>query len=874
MSLETGEQMDGRVVAVLPITEDVITRVEEFGQKQKQPYRESRMLQYEWRPGQNVGPDDQIENDHHTRPQTTNGFDVVIIPDPVDQPQEDDAIDDPQPLQNIAELPPTHAPCENQGAQEHEIQDQHDNDDTQGRHDEQEAFENQGAQEIDNTNQEAEAITFEEVDEDEEIDEDAETESDEEDDSSEDESDTETRKEEKKRRSVHFEINTGDEYGRGKRETKTTPYSFLQTKFENMNQDDRKDFFHHAWSEYKVSGKTNLLERFTTGFIFNQLSAKEGIKRYGREAELKLLAEFKQLMEYKTFHGKKAEDLTFEQKKKAANMINLIEEKVNRGHTAENPVIKGRSVYNGRVQRGLYTKEETASPTVSQDAFFLTSIIDATEDRDKAITDIKGAYLNAKMVDEVFMKIVGREVDLFCELDPSLKDFVTTEKGQKVLYVQLDKALYGCVQSALLWYDLYANTLKGMGFVLNPYDMCVANATIKGSQCTVCWYVDDNKISHKDSKVVDQIIEKIEAKFGKMSSTRGDKHDFLGMELLFKENKVKVSMKKHIKKAFDMFQEDIVRNAATPASSHLFKTRDSPKLDEGKAENFHSVTALLLFISRRCRLDIQTAGGFLTTKVSEPDEDDWKKLKRVLQYLRGTIDLVLTIGADDITKAKSWVDVSYAIHNDCRSHTGGAMSWGWGVLLTKCQKQKLNTKSSTEGEIVGVSDFMPNMIWARMFLEGQGILLKENILYQDNQSAIKIVENGKKSSGQKTKHMDARYFWIKDRVKSEGIKVEYCPTEKMIADFFTKPLQGALFRKFRDIILGYKHISSLHNVHEDATFEERVGENVSGRNVKSTVKQPSVIMKGKGVKIGLSNGRSGHTYAEVVKQGFHEVHGK
>ena len=111
-------------------------------------------------------------------------------------------------------------------------------------------------------------------------------------------------------------------------------------------------------------------------------------------------------------------------------------------------------------------------------------------------------------------------------------------------------------------------------------------------------------------------------------------------------------------------------------------------------------------------------------------------------------------------------------------------------------------------------------------------------------------------------------------MKSEGIKVEYCPTEKMIADFFTKPLQGALFRKFRDIILGYKHISSLHNVHEDATFEERVGENVSGRNVKSTVKQPSVIMKGKGVKIGLSNGRSGHTYAEVVKQGFHEVHGK
>ena len=173
------------------------------------------------------------------------------------------------------------------------------------------------------------------------------------------------------------------------------------------------------------------------------------------------------------------------------------------------------------------------------------------------------------------------------------------------------------------------------------------------------------------------------------------------------------------------------------------------------------------------------------------------------------MDLTLTLGADDIRSMKSWADVSYGVHDDCKSHTGGAISWGWGVLLTKCQKQKLNTKSSTEGEIVGVSDFMPNMIWARMFLEAQGFLLKENILYQDNQSAIKIEENGKKSGGQKTKHMNIRYFFIKDRLKTEGIKVVYCPTGKMIADFFTKPLQGRLFRKFRDVVLGYIHISEL-----------------------------------------------------------------
>ena len=258
-----------------------------------------------------------------------------------------------------------------------------------------------------------------------------------------------------------------------------------------------------------------MLEKYTTGFIFNQLTAKAGIKKYGRMAELKLIAEFKQLLEYDVFHGRKANSLTPQEKKRAANMINLIEEKVNRGHTQDNPIIKGRSCYNGRIQRGLYSKEETASPTISQDALFLTCLIDVAEERDVAITDIKGAYLNAKMKDTVYMKITGPKIDLFIELDPTLEEFVTMEKGKRVLYVQLNKALYGCVQSALLWYELYSTTLVDMGFTINPYDLCVANAEIEGSQCTICWYVDDNKISHVKSTVVDQVIAQIEKKLEK-----------------------------------------------------------------------------------------------------------------------------------------------------------------------------------------------------------------------------------------------------------------------------------------------------------------------------------------------------------------------
>ena len=190
--------------------------------------------------------------------------------------------------------------------------------------------------------------------------------------------------------------------------------------------------------------------------------------------------------------------------------------------------------------------------------------------------------------------------------------------------------------------------------------------------------------------------------------------------------------------------------------------------------------------------------------------------------MNGTIDLKLTIGGDSITNMSSWVDVSYGVHADCKSHTGGCISFGYGVLLTKCQKQKLNVKSSTEGEIVGVSDFLPNMIWARMFLGEQGFNLAMNVLFQDNQSAMKIEQNGKKSSRQKTKHMDNRYFWIKDRLESEGIEVKYCPTGIMVADFFTKPTQGKLFRQFRDVVLGYSHIDSLNVEKKESTSQERV----------------------------------------------------
>jgi len=239
--------------------------------------------------------------------------------------------------------------------------------------------------------------------------------------------------------------------------------------------------------------------------------------------------------------------------------------------------------------------------------------------------------------------------------------------------------------------------------------------------------------------------------------------------------------------------------AKTPAACHLFNTNDGAiKLDEKKAQLFHHMVAKLLYLCRRTRQDIQTAVAFLCTRVKSLDEDDYKKLTHVVQYLRDTTRLTLTIEPDD--NPRWWVDSSYAVHPDMKSHTGIFLSIGKGGGYTASRKQKLNTKSSTEAELVAIDDAMGQILWMRHFLADQGISVPVTTIYQDNKSMILLLENGKASSSKRTKHLDVRYF-VTDCTKRGEVKVTYCPTENMLVDFFTKPFQGAVFRRMRSQIL-------------------------------------------------------------------------
>lgn len=135
-----------------------------------------------------------------------------------------------------------------------------------------------------------------------------------------------------------------------------------------------------------------------------------------------------------------------------------------------------------------------------------------------------------------------------------------------------------------------------------------------------------------------------------------------------------------------------------------------------------------------------------------------------------------------------------------RSHTGAMVSLGKGSVYSASTRQKLNTKSSTEAELVGVDDAMSMILWTRQFMEGQGYKVEENVVYQDNQSAMLLKKNGTQLSTKRTRHLNIRYFFVTDRIRAKQMRVEYCNTHDMWADVFTKPLQGAVFSKFRRLV--------------------------------------------------------------------------
>ena len=534
-----------------------------------------------------------------------------------------------------------------------------------------------------------------------------------------------------------------------------------------------------------------------------QMSLKAGLRTFGNDGMKAVEKEMRQLHDRDVMKPVYKKNLTQEQRKEALAYLMFLKRK-------RCGKIKGRGCADGRKQRAYITKEDSTAPMVSTEAVFLTAVIDAMEGRNVVVLDVPGAFMQAKIDELVHVSFTGAMVTLLLEIDHEMyKDYVVVEKGERVMYMELLKALYGTLRAAcLFWQELSKQLIDEWGFIPNKYDDCVANKMVNGQQMTVVWHVDDLKVSHVDGTEVEKFVRQMEETFGKdtpLMVSRGQVHDYLGMTLDFRtKGEVQINMEHYIDMMLQDAPDEMEGTATTPAAPHLFKVnnKDPQLLGTEKKKIFVHLVMQGLYLSQRGRPDIRTAIAFLCGRLRSLDEDDYKKLIRMMQYLRGTKGMVLMLRASDEGIIWWWIDASYGIHEDMKGHTGATFLLGKGAIYSGSWKQRLVSRSSTESELIGIYDVLPQVLWTKQFLEEQGRLDTTTVVYQDNTSSILLERNGRSSSTKRTKHMHIRYFYVTEQVRNKVIHITHCPTEEMVADFFTKPLQGSLFTKMRNYVMG------------------------------------------------------------------------
>jgi hypothetical protein len=380
------------------------------------------------------------------------------------------------------------------------------------------------------------------------------------------------------------------------------------------------------------------------------MSVKAAMRDRGPEAEAVILAELQQMVDKKVWHPVHTKGLSSNKRRAIIRSSMFLKDKYFASGVFEK--FKARLVAGGNQQdKALYNN--LSSPTAATTSLLTVASIAASENRYIFVIDIGGAYLNASMHPTgviVHMRLNALMASILVKIDSSYKSFLE-EDG--TLVVELDKALYGCVEAAALWHEDIKSKLLAYGFTQNPYDACIFNKIGKsGKQTTLVLHVDDLFVTSENVEDLSDLDIYLKSVYNETKSRTGKVIDFVGMTFDFTfSGSVKVTM--------DNCTDDILKDCgvieakATPAASNLFDTRDAPKLSTEDSKYFHSHVAKVLYLAKRVRPECLTAVSFLSTRVQVCDVDDMAKLKRLLGYIFGTRyrGIVLRIGEHMTVKA-------------------------------------------------------------------------------------------------------------------------------------------------------------------------------------------------------------------------------
>ena len=454
---------------------------------------------------------------------------------------------------------------------------------------------------------------------------------------------------------------------------------------------------------------------------------------------------------------------------------------------------KARFVAQGFSQEPGKDFFDTYAPVAKMSSIRTILAIAALEDWELQNMDVNTAFLQSPVDEEIYVK----QPQGFEELGPM----------GVMLVCRMLKSLYGLRQASRNWNKVIDRWLRKFGFTPSAADPCVyVLADDKNGILVVVLYVDDLMIAGNKKATVEHFKRAIADRFD--MKDLGDLQWMLGMQVTRdrKNRTLEISQKAYIEQVLERFGMANCKSVATPAEGVLMRLTDDDKASTDR--EYMSLVGSLLYAAIVTRPDIAFAVQSLGRHLQRSGAEHWIAAKRVLRYLQGTISLGIMYGKNGAHELDmiGYCDADWGGDRDTRRSTTAYVFMLAGGSITWASKlQPTVALSSSEAEYMAVSAAVQDAIYMRQLLSDLGYPQDHpTVIFEDNQGCIALSENP--VMHKRTKHIDMRHHFIRERVESKEIALQYVATEHQLADLLTKPLMRLRTIKMRDVILGYKEL--------------------------------------------------------------------
>ena len=394
--------------------------------------------------------------------------------------------------------------------------------------------------------------------------------------------------------------------------------------------------------------------------------------------------------------------------------------------------------------------------------------------------DVVTAFLNGTLEETVYMQQPDGYV----------------QQGNQHLVRKLNKSLYGLKQSPRCWNHVFTEFMKSIGFTQSSADPCIYVRSAD-TLSIVAAYVDDLIMATRTDEEMQEVKQQLQSQF-KMKDM-GELRYCLGITISYHQSDkiIEMHQKQYILKMLERYSLTDAKCVSTPADPNVKLCKDDGVSKPVDPILYQSMVGSLLYVAIATRPDISHAVGTVSKYNSAPTEAHLTAVKRILRYLKGSLDVTLKYEENGNDQVVGFSDADYAGDLDDRHSTSGnVFLMSSGPISWFSKKQPFVTLSTAEAEYVALSMATQEAVWIRRLLSDLTVTQDQaTVLMEDNQGAIYIGKNP--VSHARTKHIDVRYHYIREALNEGIINVQYCPTHEMIADILTKPLPKNRFETLR-----------------------------------------------------------------------------